>query len=74
MTVARVTRGFDAINDNVATRADLREFELCLEARFEAVTRRIDGVVVRLGSLIVILTGGRPGSDPLPAAQLILRS
>src|SRR5262245_23895742 len=51
------TEIFDAIHDNVATRADLRELQLRLEARFEAMERRIDGVVVRLGSLIVILTG-----------------
>jgi hypothetical protein len=57
MTVARATRGFDAIHDNVATRADLRELELRLEARFEAVERRIDDIVVRLRSLIVIPTG-----------------
>jgi hypothetical protein len=44
------TEIFDAIHDNVATKADLRELELRLEAR-------IDRIVVRLGSLIVILTG-----------------
>ncbi len=55
------TEIFDAIHDNVATkqdlqateaalRAELRELELRLEAR-------IDRVVMRLGSLIVILTG-----------------
>ncbi len=51
------TEIFDAIHDNVATkqdleliRAELREVELRLQAR-------IDRIVVRLGSLIVILTG-----------------
>jgi hypothetical protein len=44
------TEIFDAIHDNVATKADLRELELRLEAR-------IDRIVVRLGSLMVILTG-----------------
>jgi hypothetical protein len=61
MTVARVTRGFDAIHDNVATKQDLQHVEAALksdmrelELRLEA---RIDRVVLRLGSLIVILTG-----------------
>ncbi len=40
------TEIFDAIHDNVATKTDLRELELRLEAR-------IDRVVVRLGTLIV---------------------
>jgi hypothetical protein len=44
------TEIFDAIHDNVATKADLRELELRLEAR-------IDRIVVRLGSLMVILAG-----------------
>lgn len=51
------TEIFDAIHENVATkqdlelvRADLREVELRLGAR-------IDRIVVRLGSLIVILAG-----------------
>jgi hypothetical protein len=51
------TEIFDAIHDNVATkqdlelvRADLRELELRLQAR-------IDRVVVRLGTLIVAITG-----------------
>jgi len=44
------TEIFDAIHDNVATKTDLRELELRLESR-------IDRVVVRLGSLMVILTG-----------------
>jgi len=51
------TEIFDAIHDNVATKADvaavraeLREVELRLEAR-------IDRVVVRLASIMVVLTG-----------------
>jgi hypothetical protein len=51
------TEIFDAIHENVATKADiaaikadLRELELRLDAR-------IDRVVVRLGTLIVALTG-----------------
>ena len=68
MSVSRITRGFDAIHDNVATKADvdhlgtridqvdkglraeMRELELRLEAR-------IDRIVVRLGSLTVMLAG-----------------
>jgi len=52
-----VTEIFDAIHDNVATKADVQRLEAAmreLELRLEA---RIDRVVVRLGSLIVILTG-----------------
>jgi hypothetical protein len=51
------TEIFDAIHDNVATKADMQRLEAAmreLELRLEA---RIDRVVVRLGSLIVILTG-----------------
>lgn len=44
------TEIFDAIHDNVATKADLRELELRLQAR-------IDRVVVRLGTLIVAVAG-----------------
>jgi hypothetical protein len=58
------TEIFDAIHDNVATkqdlelvRADIRALELRLQTRFEETERRIDRVVVRLGSLIVVLTG-----------------
>ncbi len=68
MTVARVTRGFDAIHDNVATKHDLQHVEAALKADIAAVKSdmrelelrleaRIDPVVLRLGSLIVILTG-----------------
>ena len=51
------TEIFDAIHDNVATKADVQRLEAAmreLELRLEA---RIDRVVVRPGSLIVILTG-----------------
>jgi hypothetical protein len=68
MTVACITRGFDAIHDNVATKQDLQQIETALKADIAAVRAeirelelrmesRIDRVVVRLGSLIVILTG-----------------
>jgi hypothetical protein len=55
------TEIFDAIHDNVATKQDLAQLgtelraEMAqLELRLEA---RIDRVVMRLGSLMVILTG-----------------
>lgn len=55
------TEIFDAIHGNVATKQDLQHVEAALksdmrelELRLEA---RIDRVVARLGSLIVILTG-----------------
>jgi hypothetical protein len=55
------TEIFDAIHDNVATKHDLQHVEAALksdrralELRLEA---RIDRVVLRLGPLIVILTG-----------------
>jgi hypothetical protein len=44
------TEIYDAIHDNVATKSDLREMELRLEAK-------IDRVVIRLGSMIVVATG-----------------
>jgi hypothetical protein len=57
------TEIFDAIHDNVATKTDLRELEqrlglrfAALDTRFEQVERRIDGMVVRLGALVVIVT------------------
>jgi len=60
----RAARGVDAIHDNVATnqdlepvRADLRELELRLQVRLETMEGRIDRVVVRLGPLIVALSG-----------------
>jgi uncharacterized protein YgbK (DUF1537 family) len=40
-----------------ALRAELQQLELRLHTRFEQTERRIDRVVVRLGSLIVVLTG-----------------
>jgi hypothetical protein len=49
------TEIYDAIYGNVATKADLRELELRLGARFEQLERRIDGMVVRLGALVVIV-------------------
>jgi hypothetical protein len=51
------TEIFDAIHDSVATKQDLRELELRLDARFEAVGRQIDRVVTRLGALVVVLAG-----------------
>jgi hypothetical protein len=58
------TEIFDAIHDNVATkqdldliRADLRELDLRLQVRFEAMDRRIDRVVIRLGTLVLALSG-----------------
>jgi hypothetical protein len=44
------TEIFDAIHDNVATKQDLQLLKTELEAR-------IDRVVVRLGSRMVVLTG-----------------
>jgi 2-phosphoglycerate kinase len=44
------TEIYGAIHDNVATKQDLRELELRLEAK-------IDRIVVRLGALIVIVAG-----------------
>ena len=44
------TEIFDAIHDNVATKSDLRELELRLKAE-------IDRVVIRLGALVLALTG-----------------
>ncbi|HEY3911490.1 MAG TPA: coiled-coil domain-containing protein [Stellaceae bacterium] len=40
MPVTCVTRGFDAIHDNVATKADLREMETRLQANIDAI--RVD--------------------------------
>jgi hypothetical protein len=44
------TEIFDAIHDNVATKSDLRKLELRLKAE-------IDRVVIRLGALVVAVTG-----------------
>ena len=57
MTVGRITRGYDAIHDNVATKADLRELEQRLDVRFANLERRIDQMVIRLGALAVGVTG-----------------
>jgi hypothetical protein len=57
MTVGRITRGYDAIHDNVATKADLRELEQRLDVRFANLERRIDQMVIRLGGLAVVLAG-----------------
>jgi hypothetical protein len=51
------TEIFDAIHDDVATKHDLRELELRLDARFEAIGRQIDRIVTRLGALMVVLVG-----------------
>ena len=62
---------FDAIHDNVATkqdiaavnaridlvRADLAALEQRLAVRFEQTERRIDGMVTRLGALVVVVAG-----------------
>ena len=44
------TEIYDAIHDNVATKADLRELGLRLE-------ERIDAMVIRLGAIVVIVAG-----------------
>jgi hypothetical protein len=58
MTIARVTRGFDAIHDNVATRLDLQHAVLELEQRmllrFAELEHRL---TVRFASVKVVLTG-----------------
>jgi hypothetical protein len=62
------TEIFDAIHENVATKQDLQHFEAALKTDIAAVKSdmrelelrleaRIDRVVLRLGSLNVILTG-----------------
>jgi hypothetical protein len=48
---------YDAIRDNVATKTDLRDLEQRLMLRFEQVDRRIDGMVTRLGAVVVIVSG-----------------
>ena len=48
---------YDAIHDNVATKTDLREMEQRLSLRFEQVERRIDGMVTRLGAVVVVVAG-----------------
>ncbi|MBO0735252.1 MAG: hypothetical protein J2P48_01580 [Alphaproteobacteria bacterium] len=51
------TEIYDAIHDNVATKTDLRELEQRLNLRFEQLERRMDGMVTRLGALVVVVTG-----------------
>ena len=51
------TEIYDAIHDNVATKTDLRELEQRLNLRFEQLERRIDGIVTRLGALVVVVAG-----------------
>src|SRR5215831_13997747 len=51
------TEIFDAIHDNVATKADLRDLEQRLDLRFEKLERQIDRMVTRLGALAVVLLG-----------------
>jgi hypothetical protein len=53
------TEIYDAIHNNVATKQDLRELELRLNARIDLVEehlgRQIDRVVTRLGAVAVVL-------------------
>ena len=65
------TEIYDAIHDNVATKADLRELEqrldvrfanldvrfANLDVRFANLERRIDQMVIRLGALAVVIAG-----------------
>ena len=51
------TEIYDAIHDNVAAKTDLREMEQRLSLRFEQVERRIDGMVTRLGAVVVVVAG-----------------
>ena len=48
---------FDAIRENVATKADLAELRTDLRETELSLEARIDRVVVRLGSLMVVLLG-----------------
>jgi hypothetical protein len=52
---------YDAIHNNVAAKADLRELEQRLGLRFEQTERRIDGaedrLITRLGGLIIAVAG-----------------
>jgi hypothetical protein len=52
----RSPRGYDAIHDNVATKADPRELEKRLELRFEKLELQIDRMVSRLAALAAALT------------------
>jgi hypothetical protein len=56
------TEIYDAIHNNVATKADLQELELRLNVRFadvntrfERVEKQIDRVVTRLGAMVVVV-------------------
>jgi NAD(P)-dependent dehydrogenase (short-subunit alcohol dehydrogenase family) len=58
------TEIYDAIHDNVATKADLRDLEQRLDVRFEAidtrfeqVERKIDATIARLGAIVVVVAG-----------------
>ena len=51
------TEIFDAIHDNVATKADLKALEQRMLLRFAETDARFDRVVIRLGGLMVALTG-----------------
>ncbi|HEY1257699.1 MAG TPA: hypothetical protein VGF34_00510 [Stellaceae bacterium] len=58
------TEIYDAIHDNVATKADLRDLEQRLEVRFEAINtrfeqveRKIDATIARLGAIVVVVAG-----------------
>jgi hypothetical protein len=55
---------YDAIHDNVATkadiagvRADIESLEHRFATRFEQVERQIDRMVVRLGALVIVVSG-----------------
>jgi hypothetical protein len=51
------TEIFDAIHDNVATKADLQQLEQRMLLRMTEIDAKIDRTVTRLGSLMVILLG-----------------
>lgn len=58
------TEIYDAIHDNVATKADIAAvrsditiLEQRIAVRFEQVERRIDGMVARLGAIALIVAG-----------------
>jgi hypothetical protein len=51
------TEIFDAIHDNVATKADLQQLEQRMLLRMTELDAKIDRTVTRLGSLMVILLG-----------------
>ena len=65
MFVSCVTRGLDAIHENVATKSDLQATETALrnELRSEVAALRADLALVehrlltRLGSMVVVATG-----------------